>query len=151
MLAGFMTVPAAPSAAESKPWVFGWGDSHWETLDSTRPYLHDSRIRHNRQWDDRTWTPSDWLAQRGGDGLAMVESFYVAGILSDQYRRNKVPVLEVGPEFHALGGYDKRRIVRLVDKVYGVTVTDPRGIFRLRDGETGRYIGLYSRRGLMLE
>ncbi|NCC22466.1 MAG: hypothetical protein EOM26_08385 [Alphaproteobacteria bacterium] len=146
----FLIVTASPAFAGPKPWPFGWWPSHWEDLDFERPYMHDGKSRHNTQWDYRGWQAEDWISQRDS-GLQLIEGWYVAGILTDQYVRNKVPVLEVGSGFYDLGGFDKRRVVRVVDTVYGITAQDPNAIFRLRDAATKDYIGLYSRHGLMLE
>ena len=138
------------ASAGPKPWVFGWWPSHWEKLDFEKPYMYDGKSRHNTQWDYRGWQPDDWVSQRDS-GLQLIEGWYTAGILVDQYHSHKVPVLEVGQGFYDLGGFDKRRVAEVVDSVYQITSTGQNSIFRIRDAGTGKYIGLYSRHGLMLE
>ncbi len=136
--------------AGSKPWVFGWWPGHWKNLDFERPYLYDGKTPHNSQWDHRQWLPGDWTIQRES-GLKLIDSWYISGIIRDQYIKQDVPVLEVGSAFYDLGGYDKRRVVQTIDTVYGITGRKKNGIFRIRDGNSGDFIGLYSRRGLMLQ
>ncbi len=140
----------ASAFAEPKPWVYGWWPSHWENLDFEKTYLYDGKSRHNTQWDHMQWQPQDWIAQRK-NGLQLIQGWYKAGIITDQYEKRDVPVLEVGPRFYNLGGRDKRRVVQTIDSVYEVTSQDKNAIFRIRDAGSGKYIGLYSRHGLMLE
>jgi hypothetical protein len=145
-----LTLAASSAQAGPKPWIFGWWPSHWDDLNFEQPYTYDGKSRHNRQWDHRAWQPSDWISQRAG-GLELIDSWYKVGILNDQYFKNDVPVLEVGPAFHTLGGFDKRRVTAVIDNVYKVTANRPNGIFHLRDHASGKYIGLYTQYGLMLE
>ena len=81
------------------------------------------------------------------DGLTLVQGFYDADILRDQYTRNKIPVLVVGPGFYMLGGQDKRRVTATVDHVWNITGGHPDGIFMLEDWRTGNPVGTYTKDG----
>lgn len=135
--------------AEPKPWVWSWWGSHWENQDFI-PYLENGKHPHNTQWNGSGWQPEHWEAQRA-DAMTVIRGFYAAGILRDQYADDEVPVLEVGPGFYALGGYDKRRVAEMVDYVYGITAKKPDGMFMLYDWETEEAIGSYTRYGLQLQ
>ncbi len=135
--------------ADSKPWVWSWWGSHWENLDFV-PYLEDGKRPHGSQWEESKWKPEHWEAQRS-DALDVVKGFYTADILRDQYVDNDLPVLEVGPAFYMLGGQDKRRVVEMVDYVYGVTSNKLFGMFMLYDWKTERAIGAYTQYGLQLQ
>lgn len=141
---------SSDAVAGPKPWVFGWWPGHWNNLNFESPYMYDGKTPHNTQWDKEDWKPQDWIVQRGS-GVGLIESWYLSGIIQDQYMRYDVPVLEVGPAFYDLGGFDKRRIMQTVDAVYRITSRKENGMFRLRDGESGDFIGLYSSHGLMLQ
>ncbi|MCB9989695.1 MAG: hypothetical protein H6868_10260 [Rhodospirillales bacterium] len=141
---------AAQAQAESKPWIWSWGPSHWRNLDFEKPYIEPAKEPHNTQWDNRGWYPSHWGYQRGGNDK-MVDKLYRAGVFKDQYIKDGVPVLAVGEMFYRLGGEDKRRVVAMVDEVYRVTDSKENGLFLLYDGRTERPIGLYTKHGLQLQ
>ncbi len=136
-----------PATADPKPWIWGWWPSHFEKLDFEKRLMQDTRTDHNRQWDQIDWQAQDWIAQRKS-GLALVERFYDVGIISNQYMKNDIPVLEVGPSFYNLGGFDKRRVVETVDEVYEITSSKTNGAFHIYDSETHEPIGFYSGTGL---
>ena len=113
------------------------------------PYLESATETHNSQWDNVDWQPDDWIAQRDNE-VELIRDFYDADILSDQYVRAGVPVLEVGPAFYRLGGEDKRRVTDTVDQVYKITEQSVDGMFILRDWRSNADIGLYTKYGLQL-
>ena len=61
-----------------------------------------------------------------------------------------VPYLEVGPNFYHLSGYDKRRVTQTLDAIYQVTANKP-SMYFLKDADTQRIIGTYTKEGLNLE
>ncbi len=141
---------SAGDALAAKPWIFGWWPGHFERLNFEKPYLYEGKLPHNSQWDHDIWQPQDWIVQRQ-DGVSLIQSWYVSGIIAKQYVRNDVPVLAVGPAFYHLGGHDKQRVMQTIDNVYQITSRKENGIFQLRDSRSGDYIGLYSSHGLMLQ
>lgn len=145
-------VCAVPSMAKAdpKPWYWSWWPSHWDNL-TWQPYLEDSKHPQNSQWNDKDWEPADWAAQSPGGSLKIIEGFYTGQILNRQYVDNDVPVLEVGPNFYHLSGYDKRRVVAMVDDYYKITTSRLNGMFTLTDWRTRKPIGVYSAAGLQLQ
>lgn len=151
LIAAFL--PWRTAMAESKPCWFGWWPSHWRTMNWEKRHFEDAKTPIVSQWASERWTPGDWVTQSGGDDLAMVQGFYHAGILTDQYTDGDVPVVEVGPNFFRLGGLDKRRIVAAVDQAYRVTgrKDGPRTI-RVVASKTRKTIGYYTpSSGLVLQ
>lgn len=140
---------ATNAQAEPKPWIFGWSPSHWENLDF-EPYIEPAKEPHNSQWNNSTWRPEDWIAQRDSE-LDLIRDFYSADIIRGQYLDNDVPVLIVGPGFYKLGGQDKRRVADTVDHVYDITDSDIFGMFLLNDWNTKKTIGAYTQYGLQLQ
>ncbi len=134
--------------AGPKPWVWSWWGSHWEGLDFV-PY-QNGKHPHNTQWEKRGWQPEYWAVQRES-GIEVVRGFYFADIVRGQYVKDEIPVLEVGPGFYNLGGEDQRRVVAMVDDVYGITNAKEFGMFNLVDWETKEPIGAYTRYGLQLQ
>lgn len=148
-----LALPGRAALAESKPCWFAWWPSHWRAMNWEKRHFEDAKTPIVSQWASERWTPGDWIAQSGGDGLAMVQGFYNAGIVTDQYTDDDTPVLEVGPAFFHLGGYDKRRIVAAVDQAYRVTgrKSGPKTI-RVVEDRTGKTIGYYTASsGLVLQ
>ncbi len=141
----------APAWAEPKPCYWGWWPEHFEKMHWERRLMQDARTPHPNQWDGSRWTPADWIAQRGGNGGKMISRFFAIGVLEDQSMDDDIPVLEVGTEFYRLGGEDQRRVMALVDSVYGVTTRSPHKIFLIEDGKTGRPLGTYTASGLTLQ
>ena len=136
--------------AEPKPWIWSWDQPHWKNLDF-EPYLETARHPHNSQWDESLWKPEDWVALSRNDGEKLMRDLYSAGIIRDQYTDNDIPVLEIGPTFYRLGGEDKRRVVRTVDYLYGITNARDHGMFYLYDWSTEEAIGIYTKHGLQLQ
>jgi hypothetical protein len=150
LLSFFMLVIGAqPAMAESKIWVFGWPEGHFENQDF-EPYLDTAKEPHNSQWNSINWKPEDWISQRGGENN-MIRSLYFADIIRDQYEDNGVPVLEVGPNFYNLSGFDKRRVTELFDEVYEITLSKENGMYMLYDWDTEEPIGAYTKYGLQLQ
>lgn len=145
-----LCLSGTPALAGPKPWYFGWWPSHWRDLNFSKPYTEDGKTPHNSQWDRQDWEPQDWIAQRK-DAMTLIDGFYRAGILSGQYVKDDIPVLEVGPNFWRLGGQDRRRVAKTVDHVYQITAAKEFGLFHLVDGETGKVIGHYTKDGLQIQ
>ncbi len=146
LCAGVSTV----AHAEPKPWIWSWWPSHWDNM-TFKPYLEEPKEPHNNQWSHKNWEPADWSAQEENGARDVIQGFYTAGILQDQQIKDDVPVLVVGPNFYHLSGYDKRRVVQMVDDYYQVTASKLNGMFTLTDGRTNRPIGVYSANGLQLQ
>lgn len=136
--------------AEPKPWIWSWWESHWDGLDF-EPYLENGKHPHNSQWDNTKWTPEEWAKQYENGGKDIIDGFYAADIIRDQYIDDDVPVLEVGPSFYSLGGFDKRRVAEMVDNVYGITTSKTFGMYMLVDWKTEEAIGSYTQYGLQLQ
>ena len=145
-----MTGFAAAGHAAPKPCYWAWWPSHWQNL-TFKPYLDNPTQDQNSQWDNRKWTPADWAAQRPGGEKQLIAGFFTAQIFSRQYVDNHLPVLEVGPAFYDLSGYDKRRVLRILDDAYHITSNHPNAMFTLTDWRTHKPIGLYTAYGLQLQ
>lgn len=143
---------ARPAAAsEARPWHRYLWPPAYDAIDWERRLMQNGTTPHPDQWDASGWKPEHWMAQRGGQGAGMVEHFFTVGILEDQSMEDDIPVLEVGTEFFRIGGEDQRRVMALVDRVYGVTTKSPHRMFLIEDGETGRPLGTYTVSGLTLQ
>ena len=155
---------SAGAKAEPKPcfsvhapgkWIGGWWPGHWKNQDY-QPYYDYSKDPHNSQWEGRLtgkqWTPADWINQEGGNGERLIQKWYSSGIIRDQYVTTfrQRPILKVGPNFYHLSGEDKRRVMAVVDAVYGATSQSP-NMFYLLDWDTTQIIGYYSKGGLVLQ
>ena len=149
-VAGFLVLGASPSMAGPKPWYWSWWPSHWLNLDY-QPYLEDGKHPHNTQWDDKMWEPADWAAQRPNGGEDVIKGFYRAEILNRQYMDDDMPVLEVGPNFYHLSGYDKRRVTRMIDDYYQITANHENGMFMIYDWRSRQPIGSYTIHGLQIQ
>lgn len=143
---------AAPGAAhaDAKPWIWSWWPSHWDNL-TFEPYLEGAKHPHNTQWDDKKWEPADWAAQKPKGSLQVIQGFYTANILKGQDVEDDVPVLIVGPNFYHLSGYDKRRVVAMVDDYYKITSRKLNGMFTITDWRSDKPIGVYTANGLQLQ
>lgn len=116
-----------------------------------QPYPQDAIHPHNHQWDTPPWTPAMWVAGSNTDIWGLVEGFYSADILRDQYIKGGVPILVVGPNFYRLGHYDQRRVSATVDAAYHATATPEAGFFMLYDWDSKAPIGIYDRGGLQMQ
>jgi hypothetical protein len=120
-----------------------------ENTDKFHPYLENSRHLQVPQWEDKNWYVEDWTSQKLADDI--LKGFYKADILEDQIiGKDDLPVLVVGKNFYRLSGFDKRRVITLVDSVYGVTGTSQKGSFFLQDWKTHDLIGVFDQDGLRL-
>ncbi len=138
-------VMISPAKAEPKPCIYlGWWPAHWNHQDY-QPHYENAKDPHNTQWNDKAWTPDDWAAQRV-DRLSIIDDFYRADILRKQYMDDDIPVLEVGPNFYHLSGFDKRRVTQMVDNVFEATDKEPH-MFYVKDPKTDKVIGLYTKNG----
>ena len=127
---------------------FIWGMPDHQDV---RPYLEEAKIPHNSQWADDEWEPQDWVDSRGGNPMAVINGFYDAGIITDQYFDDEKPVLEVGQTFLDLGSKDKRRVVAFVDEVFGVTKFSEAGTIFIYFHEDDLPIGEFNKGGLQLQ
>jgi hypothetical protein len=154
-LLSFLTLiltPALSGTAQAGQKFLGiwWWESHWKNQDFI-PYYDNGTDPHTTQWTDKNWTPADWIKVEGGDGTKLVQKWLNADILEGSYKdRHNVPYLEVGRHFYYLSGYDKRRVLQTLDAVYQVTSQKP-GMFFIKDPQTDKIIGTYSKDGLTLE
>jgi len=120
--------------------------------DFVRPYLEEAKLPHNSQWADDEWSPQDWVEARGGNVVNVVNGFYTAGIIVDQYFDGDIPVFEVGQTFIDLSGQEKRRVVAFMDDVFGVTKLSDQGVILLyfhQNGDTP--VGLSNAQGLQIQ
>lgn len=139
VLALFLAAPA-----QAKPKFLGLFWTEPKNFDS--PYLENGRHAHPSQWRDR-WMVGDWV-RNSKEGLQQIQRFYDTQVLTDQYTRDGIPVLEVGSGFYHLSGRDQRRILTLVDTVYGITsAKEPPRVFQIRDWKTNKLLGVYSKAG----
>jgi hypothetical protein len=141
--------PASNAFAEGKVWIWGWGPSHWESLDY-EPYLQNGKHPHNSQWDEIDWKTEYWEEQRSSE-LQVIRGFYFSDIIRNQYIEDDIPVMVVGPNFYKLSGYDKQRVTEMVDEAYGITASSMFGSYKLYDWSTEKPIGLYTRYGLQIQ
>lgn len=145
-----LLLPAQGSAETKRSW-WGWTKKHdfYRQSQKYRPLLEDSRHVQIPQWEHEDWYAEDWLSQK--DGMELISGFYDADILRDQVIREEgVPVLVVGPNFYRLSGFDKRRVVHVVDVVYGITESGADAAFELEDWNTRMVIGAFDKEGLRL-
>lgn len=137
--------------AQARPKIFSlfWGPGHWESP-AFVPYLEGPKIPHNAQWARDSWQPAHW--ERGAvTAGGMIEDLYASRIITDQYFKNDMPVLEVGPAFLRLSGQEKRRVARFIDARFGVTQNLPDGAFYLYEEKSGAPVGIFTKHGLQLQ
>ena len=123
--------------------------------DFYRPYLDDAKTPHISQWEADPWQPEDWVAARGSHNRVL-DGLYAAGIIQEQYIERGIPVLEVGHNFIRLSDQDKIRVARFVDHAFGITATNPDGVFLIKMESMyplgfDESIGVYTRRGLQIQ
>ena len=140
---------ANTAQADSKYWYGDWSEKHWENQDY-EPYYESAKWPHNSQWDYDDWKSSDWIAQEETK-MQLINGFYNSDILRDQYMDDGMHVLEIGPNFYKLGGFDKRRVTQVVDEIFGITGNEVFGSFMLDDWESKKPIGIYTQQGLQLQ
>lgn len=145
-----LTGATGAAMAQSK-YMFGagWPPEHWENQ-GFRPYMEPPKLTHNSQWDYDDWKSSDWLQQKDSK-MHLINGFYNADILRNQYMDDDMPVLEIGPNFYNLGGHDKRRITQMVDETFNITGDNLFGSFMLYDWQSKDPIGVYTQYGLQLK
>ena len=142
----FLVVGFSAKATDFGDYV--WGPPH---QDSVRPYLEEAKLPQNSRWQDDQWTPQDWIDSRGGSASAVIDGFYEAGILTDQYLDDDVPILEVGQTFLELGAQDKRRVVAFIDEVFGITKFHPTPVILIYFHEDDLHVGEFNAGGLQLQ
>lgn len=140
------------TAAHAGPKFLGifWWPSHWTDQDFVPNYANGTDP-HNSQWMGTNWTPADWIKAEGGDGTKLVDKWMKARIIVGSYKDMwGTPYLEIGPNFYHLSGLDKRKVTETLDVVYQVTANKP-GMYFIKDAETQKVIGTFSKEGLNLE
>lgn len=149
-----MCLATFTGAAHAEPkYFFGLFRSHdhWRDLDF-QPHLQNAKHPQNSQWSHgetyQGWTAETWGIQRGGLG-PVIETFFRNKIFTDKYTKNDLPAIEVGPNFYRLSGFDKRRVIKTVDKYYQVTARA--GALYLYDWHSAKPVGVYTRSGLQLQ
>ena len=115
-----------------------------------QPYLEGAKYPQNAQWDNDRWNIDHWIEARDGYASRVIGGFYHADIVSDFYPERRIPLLVVGQRFLRLSGLEKRRIVKFMDDVYGVTGASRAGVImvRLDDDEL---LGVYDGVRLQLQ
>jgi len=153
MFLGVVLAPDSASAGDVGRAIGNFTKYIWgpPQSDVVRPYLEDAKIPHNARWADDEWSPKDWVDARGGDAVAVVNGFYSAGIIADQYFDDDVPVLEVGQGFLDLGAQDKRRVVAFMDEVFGVTKFAETPVILIYFHKRDKPIGVFTAQGLQLQ
>lgn len=119
--------------------------------DETRVYLNRAKLPHNSQWDSDEWKPQDWVDARGGSVEAVVNGFYSAGIVTDQYYDDATPVLEVGQRFLDLSELEKRRVAAFFDHVFQVTTGSEGKLFYIYFHKNDIPLGIFNSDGLQLQ
>ena len=147
-----MVSMAGPAFAQAQPWPFGWWPGHWKwtSYKKFQPYLENGKHTQNQQWAAEDWYVQDWISQNK-DGFTLIDGFFRSDILREQTESDNVPVLIVGPNFYRLGGLDKRRVLTTLDSVYGITAGGEHPLIILKDWNTKKEIGLFTKEGLQLE
>ena len=143
---------ALPSTAEARPkyWWGEWSQKHWDNLNFEQPYYEPTKLPHNSQWDYDDWKSKDWLNAKGSQAK-LINGFYNADIIREQYIDDGVPVLVIGPNFFKLGGHDKRRVAQTIDEVFNVTGGSVFGSYMIYDWQSRKQIGIYTQQGLQLQ
>ena len=149
VLAGFSALLGTSYSYAAKSGIGFWWSGHWQNQDF-KPYLNDSKIRHDSQWADDQWHPQDWIDERGSVEVVM-SGFYDSRIITSQYVDDGVPVLEVGQRFVDLSDIEKRHVAAFVDYAYGVTTNAPAGLFRIQLIKRIKPLALYTKDGLQLQ
>ena len=132
---------------DAEKYFFGMPD-----VDFERRYFKDGKNPHNNQWNGEDWHPEYWADAKGGV-TEVIDGFYDAGIIVDQYE-DDVPVLEVGKPFLQLSPPDQRRVIAFVDYAFKITETKPHGIFYVVYDDVKHaqeLIGVYTVNGLQLQ
>lgn len=145
LVLGCGVVASLSPAYAQTPGKFIWGPPN---VDPVRPYLQEAKLPQNSQWAEDAWTPQDWIDSRGS-AAAVIDGFYNAGIITDQYTDDNIPVLEVGQKFLELSDQEKRRVVAFMDDAFGVTENE--GIFMLYYYKHDVPVGVFGADGLQLQ
>ena len=115
-----------------------------------QPYSEGPKIPQNVSMAYDDWKPEYWIQTRGS-GRQMIKDLYQAEIIHSQDLDDGVPILEVGPNFMNLSRRDKSRVVRFVDRAYGITKVVPNGSIQIRYWKNDEPIGIYTAQGLKLQ
>lgn len=139
-------VPSIASAGGLSKYIWGPPQS-----DFVRPYLETAKLPHNARWAEDEWISQDWVDARGGNPVDVVNGFYRAGIVTDQYFEDEIPVLEVGQGFIDLGSQDKRRVLAFMDEVFGVTKSEGVKVILVYSHKHNKLLGVFTAHGLQLQ
>lgn len=146
---GFVLTVEGSLAQAAKPldWMFPPAVPNF-----TMPYHEGGRLPQNSQYKERHQHEArHWAVSRGGH-QRLLNQFYQAQIITDQYVSDDVPVVEVGNAFMQLSGHDQRRVMDFIDDMYGATrYNNHNGVIRITYWRTGEPIGLYTKYGLQLQ
>lgn len=121
-----------------------------KTMDYERRYMFDGYQPHNYLYNNDEWSAQEWLKQRSPQQL--LDGFYQAGILTDQYEEDGIPAIEVGRTFMTLSSYDKVKVIKTLDAIYGVTEHHPAGTILVFYEEDDRDpVAVYSGNGVQFQ
>lgn len=147
ILSGLLLLnPGIGNASTIRDYI--WGPPQ---RDFVRPFLEEAKLPHNARWADDQWSPKDWIDSRAGSVRAVIDGFYRAEIITDQYFEDDIPVLEVGYGFLQLGTQDQRRVIAFMDEVFGVTKFSKPGVIHLLYEKNNRPVGVFTSKGLQLQ
>ena len=116
--------------AEARKQGYFWRffKENWQTMDF-QPYLGHQQIRQRSLWDGDDWTPEGWIKD-AGDERRIMRDLYQSHIIVDQYKDDQnIPVLVVGDSFKKLSDLDTRRVLKFVDHIFEITVSEEHGMF----------------------
>lgn len=128
------------------------GRFFWGRADSSfvRPYLEEGKTPINSRWDDGQWRPHEWVVARGS-AQAVIDGFYEADIVTDQYLDDGTPVLEVGQGFLDLSAIEQRRVTAFMDHVFHVTAAHEKNSYLIVFEDNGQAVGVFTPQGLQLQ
>ncbi len=151
VLALSFTITTAQAGSNWNPYL-KWGFG-FDSPRPDRPLLETGKEPHNIQWefDNENWSPAEWADFHRGDTQEMLNRLMDAGIVTDQYKQDGVPVLEVGQPYLRLSGLEKRRVAEYIDFMYGVTKEREDGMFLIYREDTDEEIGYFTKHGLQLQ
>lgn len=138
---------AAPAkAGETKSWFYDWTSRHWTYLDF-QPYIEDYNTTTRAMNPVKPWVyPPNQTTPR-----ELVNTYRAAQLMNKFYvdEDTGAAVMEVGSNFYRLSQTEKQRFVTTIDRLYMVTNSN-RQILLLKDWNSKRSVGQFTRHGLML-
>lgn len=125
---------------------FVWGPPNAESVQAV---LQSEKDFTASPWARQDWHPQGWLDSRGGSAKTVIEGFYEAGIVTDQYFDKGTPVLEVGQKFLELSREDKHNVTAFIDETFGIT--RQQGAIKLVFYKYDLPVGIFTAQGLQLQ